>query len=323
MIDVLIATFKDLSNVAWRTSECLKSLGLNVRVFKAMNHMEYGHGCELISMHRIKGVPYAFRCPKLTELAKEAKVLHFTSGTFIDTGINNNKKSIVFQCGGRPLVGRGDKRAATVNYVNKFVDYSILQHPCLLNVGLNNPVLIKTAIDSNSITPVYNQKYRNKLVVGHFPSNKRVKGTDKINKVIQNLKKNYNFEYLTSTDRVPWDKQLERVSECDVIIECLTPVFKGFEFGEWGAAALESASLGKITVTNSRNENIYEREYCKSDLVVANTRKQLKKKLIKILNMSDKEILKKKIKTRKWIERNHSMEATSQRLWEKVYKNLL
>ena len=45
----------------------------------------------------------------------------------------------------------------------------------------------------------------------------------------------------------------------------------------------------------------------------------MKKQLIKIICMSDEELMVNKMKTRKWAEDKHSFEATSKRLWNKVY----
>jgi len=42
--------------------------------------------------------------------------------------------------------------------------------------------------------------------------------------------------------------------------------------------------------------------------------------LSKILRMSNEEILADKKKTYQWVKEKHSMEATAQRIWDKVYK---
>jgi len=90
-------------------------------------------------------------------------------------------------------------------------------------------------------------------------------------------------------------------------------------FGEWGNTAIEAASLGKIVVTNSKSTDIYRREYGGCALNIVNNKSQLEKTLVRLLQMSDKELKKEKMRTRAWVVENHSMEANAKRLWEKVY----
>jgi len=325
MIDVLILTFKDLSNVAWRTGECLKLLGLNVMVYKGKGHMEYPGQCNIAKM-KITSIPlFTYECKdkNVKQLAKQAKVLHFSSGTYVDTGIDIKNKTAVFQYGGRPFIGNPSKIKNHINFINKFVNYTVVHHPSFLKQGANNAVFIKPPIDTNIINPDFNKSHPKKLIIGHFPSNKIVKGTGVINSVIDGLmngKYKNKVDYIVDTKRLPWNAHLERLKKCDVVIECITPTFKNSEFGEWSSAALESAALGKVTVTNSLHENIYEKHFGKSQLVVANNKLQLKKNLIRLIKLSDEELLDKKILTREWVVNTHSLEATARAYWEKVYK---
>ncbi len=323
MIDVLVLTRKDLANMAWRTAECLKLLGLNVRAYKGHSHMDYSDQCDVIQMESKSKIPLAYKCLPLQKKAERARVLHFTSGTFIDTGVNVTKKKVVFQYGGRPYIGNPFKGASNMKFVNGFVDHTIVHHPCLLNKGARNETLIKPPVDTDKLQPEFDRRNNRKIIIGHFPSNEIVKGTEIINGVIENLNSYKDrFEYFVETERVPWDQQLERMKGCDVIIECLTPKVKGTKFGEWSTAAMESAALGKITVTNSFNDKLYVKYYGQSQLVIANNRKQMASQLKKILEMTDREIMNKKIKTREWIVNKHGMEATAIALWDRVYKHL-
>jgi hypothetical protein len=330
MLDVLMLTAQDLSNIAERFATCLRMLDLTVRAFKAQSHMKYGNEIEVIKMNQISKMPYIYSCPSLFKLANEARVVHFTSGTFVDTGVDVNKKIVIMQYGGRPFVGRPRGRQIENKFLNKFVNYTIVHHPYLLNSGSINPCLIKPPIDTNLLLPDYERRDKNKIIIGHFPSDKitkkhPVKGTELIKTILSNLKdsklKN-KFEYIIDVERLPWNQHLERLKKCDIVIECYTPKVMKDVFGEWSTAALESASLGKITVTNSFNETIYARTYGPSSLCIANNPKQLRNVLIHLINLSPLDLQIYKEKTREWVVRCHSMEATARLLWEKVYKHI-
>jgi len=329
MIDVLMLTAQDLSNIALRFSQCLKMLDLDVRAFKGGSHMSYGNELELAEMVRVSKMPYVYKSRVLLPLAKQARVLHFTSGTFVDTGVDVKQKIVVMQYGGRPFVGRPQGRIIENRFLNKFVNYTIVHHPYLLNTGSINPCLIKPPIDTDLLLPDYVRRNTNKIIIGHFPSDKEdktpIKGTNVIRKVLEVLKRTdvkKRFEYVIETNRLPWNQHLERLKKCDIVIECYTPKVMQDKFGEWSTATLESASLGKITVTNSFNENIYVQTYGPSEICIANNPNQMEKVLYKLIMLSNEELQNKKVKTREWVVRCHSMEATAKLLWEKVYKHI-
>lgn len=325
MPDVLMLTSADLSNMAFRFSECLKMLDLDVRVFKKRSHMDYLNQVETIPMVQTSKIPFIFSCPDLRSLAKQSKVLHFTSGTYVDTGIKIRKKLVVLQYGGRPFVGNPIHRRKGTAFFNKFVTYTIVHHPYLLNQGAKNDCFIKPPVDTEYLQPYYERSDPDKIIIGHFPSNELRKGTPNIRRVLEDLKNTKlgtKFEYLIEGERVSWVEQLERIKKCDVVIECLTPQVGLDVFGEWSTATLESASMGKITVTNSFNENIYEETYGKSEYCIANDPIQLKEVLINLINMSNVDLQEKKIKTREWVVRCHGMEPTAKMLWNKVYQYL-
>lgn len=326
MTDVLILTFKDLSNVAKRTAECLRLLGLDVKVFKGKKHMAYVEESNVVRMDFVSKYPFVFECSSLKDIAEEAKVLHFSSGTFVDTGVDVQQKTIVFQYGGRPFVGKPRHREVCTEFVNTFVDYVVVHHPFLLNTGVNNAVFIKPPIDTNILKPKEfpERGIKYKRVIGHFPSNQHIKGTKSITRVLSNLldRDPNRFRFIIDTTRVPWKKHLERLNKCDIIIECLSPIVHKDIFGEWSTATLESAALAKITVTNSFNEDIYEDYYGKSSLVVANDEEELEDRLIELIDMPIDELQEKQKQTREWVVKNHSMESTAYWYWQYVYRHI-
>ncbi len=136
------------------------------------------------------------------------------------------------------------------------------------------------------------------------------------------------FEYVGVKDdkpsgRMMWRDSLNRVRDCDIIIEAMEMKAQGKTYGEWGNAALEAAALGKIAITHSLAQDLYKKEFGSCSLNIANDPETLKETLINILSLSDKEILSMKQQTRAWVEEKHSIPVTAKRLWEKVYKDLL
>jgi len=324
MIDVLMLTADDLSNMALRFSECLKLLDIDVQVYKRRSHMNYGEEAKIVKMKLKKRIPLIYECPSLNKIARKSKVIHFISGTIVDTGINLKNKKVVVQYGGRPFVGFPSQRRKCTKYINNFVNYTIVHHPYLLNQGAKNECFIKPPVDTDFLKPDFRRKNPNKLIIGHFPSVSKRKGTFFILEILKRLKRKFGdkFDYIVDDRRVSWNDQIKRINDCDIIIECLTPKVDKDRFGEWSTATTETAALGKITITNSFNEKIYKKYYGKSEICIANNPIELEKVIYDLIHLSNDKIQDKKIKTREWVIKYHSMVPTSIMLWDKVYKHI-
>ncbi len=328
MLDAIVLTFSDFANTGYRFSKCLKLLGLEVQLFKGKAHKflypEQAQISELITEgKRTSKYPPTYIVPGFRSRVEQAHVVHFIASTFIDTGADLSNKFVVAQHGG--TVYRTEPKRCNAVF-DPIVHTSIIQCPDLLGLGAKNEVLVYYPVDTNFFQPDFKLK-SNKLLIGHFPSKTSAKGTSTIVGIIRELEKdpilNRKFEYigLTEMGRIPWLENIKRLKGCDIIIETCNPVLKEKRFGEWGNTALEAAALGKIVVTNMLSEGIYRREYGECSLLVANNPEQLRERLVELLNMSDSELLEKKQKTREWVVKNHSLEPTAKRLWNKVYCN--
>lgn len=336
-IDVLMLAQDDWSNTGYRFSLCLKALGLNVVIIKGKAH-SYNYPIQAPIDPALSGkletiYPRVFK-PKnakykeyLRGLIRSAKVVHFFASTYIDLGIEKElkRKHVVVQHGGTTY---RQAPKLTNNIFNKFADATVIQCPDLLYLGAKNEHLIYYPVQTDIIKPNF-EKMGSKLLVGHFPSSPKNKGTKEILEIIQELEKDPiyrdKFEYIGTRSlkqgRRSWEEQLKVVSKCDVLIEtmCLNQGEK--IFGEWGNTAIEAAALGKVVLTNSRTKHIYSKEYGQTALNIVNNKKQLKEQLIRFIEMTDKDLKKQKILTRKWVVQNHSIEANAIRLWNKIYKN--
>jgi hypothetical protein len=292
-------------------------LGLEALMFKGRSHSFLYP--EQAPMHpQIYGGELGIM-PPLQTIADAAEVIHFVASTYVETGIDISQKKIVVQHGGTLYRQQHEK-------VNEFfaeVDASIIQCPDLLGLGAKNEHLIYYPVDTDWIRPVY-EPAADKPVVGHFPSNPEVKGTAAIIETVEKLEgQRHELLFAVDTTKVPWQKHLTRMADCDIVIETCAPKQGERAYGEWGNTALEAAALGKVVVTNSIHADVYEREYGECALHIANTPEELERVLGTLLSMDYDMLQEAKEQSRAWAVKNHSMQATANRLWEKVYSGLL
>ena len=337
ILDVLILTHSDSANTGWKLFKCAQRAGLKVIGLKALFHSFY-YPEQLPSYPDIrnarkadvKGLPM-FAIPKkdsmIKTLIENTKIVHFTSSTVIDTGVDLSKKNVVINHSGRDYRFFHD----TINEVyNEFVSSSVMQTPDLLGYGAKNEQLIYFPVDTQFIKPDYTE--HDKLRIGHFPSGSTSKGTEMILKVIKDLPQD-KIEYLGCTvvedlekkALVMWHVNLRRMAECDVIIDTIAPTAYSakYPYGEWGNTTLEAAALGKVVITNSHRHDVYKNTYGRSELVIANNEDDLRYSLDKILGLSKEKLLKKKVHTRSWVEIKHSIKATAERFMINVYGDYL
>jgi len=320
MIDVLMLAQNDWANTGWRFSECIKLLGLNIEFYKKNAHkFEYPTQGETLLCDKSKN-------SRIKKAASEAKVIHFIASKFIKTGVNLNNKKIIVQHGG----SRYRKTFKKLNALfNPIVDYSIIQMPELTLLGAKNPVYISFPVDTSFIKPDYKRR-ADKILIGHYPSSPAIKGTNGILKVINELSNDLEvkdkFKYIgvnettIKNDYVSWQENLKRMSECDIVIDACNLTQDKYQYGEWGNSAMEAAALGKISITHSLLVNdVYNKVYGKCKLCIANNLIELKNALKHFILMEDKELLKIRQDTRDWLVRNHSFQATANRLKSEVY----
>ena len=323
-MDVLMLTVHDWANTGWRFFKMAQMLGLDVQAFKGYPH-DFYYPEQIVIHPALNGLENGliYEVPDLMEWTERAKVVHFFTSTLIVTGTNYEEKKIVMQHGGRTY--RELHKEINDTY-NQFVDVSIIQMPDLSGLGCKNEQWIYYPVDTKFIKPDFKRRDPNKLVIGHFPS-QGYKGTRTIVSVIDEFPQD-RFIYIgirqvSQEGIIRWYSNLQRMRECDVIIENALLDFKGLPYGEWGNTALEAAALGKIVITTCVNQDKYRAEFGELPILVANGKDELRKQIQYVLSISDKEIQALKEKHREWAETKHSLEVTSKRLWEKVYRSLL
>jgi len=302
---VLIVAKSDWANMAYRYQESLKEVGVDAKaVTLKVNYSCKPNHAEICSKKKIK------------IYAKSARIIQFMHSEYFNLGVKN-KRFFVFHGGS---IYRRDSKAKNKVF-NPIVEKSIIQTGDLLGLGAKNEVWVPTCVDTNKIKPLY-KRQPDKLIVGHFPSNPSTKNSIEINKVMKNLKKIFGnkFEYVYSPTPLVWNKNIERVSKCDIYIDACKPIIKGNKYGEWGCAAIEAAALGKVVISHMLSYKRYEQEFGKCEIRVANSLKEVKDHMIKLLSMTDNELLQVKKDTRMWVEKFHSYKFMGSRLKKKIYK---
>jgi len=275
------------------------------------------------SIRDASGSPPVFFAPGMADFVKNAKVVHFTSSTVIDTGVDLTKKNVVLNHSG---YGYRDDPESMNRAFNPFVDAHIVQMPDLMGLGANNEHLIYFPVDTEFIQPVYRRK-SDKLIIGHFPSMMKHKGTSKIVELLEKMSQDKDlagkFAYYGSDAKthhtMAWYQHLERLAECDVVIDVFNTEVFGKQYGEWGNTSFEAAALGKLVITNSLKIGTYYEEYGRCALNIANDIEQLEETLRRIISLSPHDLQLERESTRNWVERNHSIPATSRRLWDRIY----
>lgn len=330
MMEVLMLTRADHANTGWRFAQCLKRLGLEVVCFKAQQHpfkypIQMPVHKALANAKRTSVAPTVLNAPEMESWIKKAHVIHFHATTFIDTGADLKNKQVVVQHAGDNY--RKNPEGANELF-NPMADKTIIQYPSLMGLGAKDEELIYYPVDTSLLMPGVKSVNVGLVRIGHWPSSPARKGTAKILKAIDILEKHpaskHRFIYIGTNsvkkgkDIVSWIKHLDRIRACDILIErCQTDD----GHAEWANTALEAASLGKIVVTNTLSSELYQKEYGdRCPFFIANSVNDLVATLKTLVCLPKNKLLDLGMEARAWAVRNHSIQATAKRLWEKVYK---
>lgn len=302
---ILFFSINDYANVGYTFSKCLGKVGVDAHAFSIEQHDWYDHE---------QGELYTnfYRMKELYDACDWVVLMHshpqFEKFPFDLKG----KKVAVFHGGSIYRLYHRDLN----KLFNPIIDLSIVQTGDLLGLGAKNEKWILPGIDTERIKPNWSlPKNFKKLNIAHYPNKPDIKGSEVINDTINKLKGTYDFNYVYDPQRVDWDKNLERIQNCDVYIEAVKPVLMGKTYGEWGVTCLEAAALGRIVVTHFLSQERYKKEYGEHPLFVSNDPAQLYDNLKTLLEMSPNgQITELKNKTRDWVEDKHSLESIGKRL---------
>lgn len=300
---ILFLSFNDWAYVGYNLSMCMKSIGVESYALTINKRDSHEKEQQSIIATNKKMQEYARKANTIVFMHSQNQILTVLKN--IDT---TNKKIVVFHGGSRYR----DNSQEMNNIWNSIVDISLVQTGDLLNLGAKNEVWFMPPIDTDNILPYW---YRGgSLTMGHFPSNKNTKGSNEILEVIENMLLDNMYTY--SYDLLSWNKNIERMSKCDIYIDAMKPMLGCTKYGEWGVAALEAASLGKIVVSHFLSYERYLKVYGHCHIQIVNSTDDLKKVLHRLYTMDMEDLCDIQYNTRIWAEYTHGYKATANRLLE-------
>ncbi len=151
----------------------------------------------------------------------------------------------------------------------------------------------------------------NKLRIIHSPTNRLFKGTDKIMKVIDEIKETADFEFILA-ENVKREELLKLKRTCDLAIDQVGGESGGSGYGK---NSIENLSMGLPTITEFTVD--YMKFLPENPFITCNIN-TLKETLIRLIN--NKNILKEySLNGRKWAEKYHGYKSVNQRM-EELYK---
>jgi hypothetical protein len=142
---------------------------------------------------------------------------------------------------------------------------------------------------------------KNVLKIGHAPSNRDVKGTDQILKVIKELQPAYGkkFEFQL-IENIPYDKVMHAYQSIDILIDQI--------YGGWyGGLAVEAMALGKPVLCYIREDDLkfVPTEMVKDLPIIKTVTETLKRNLISLIEMPYKDLVDLGKKSRQYVEKWH------------------
>lgn len=285
---ILFVTYSDYSNLCFNLSESLKSIGVNSHAITLTAH-PFGYEKQAIKVNHITMI-------EQIELADLVIIGH--SSQHLLKFIPKGKRLWVLHTG-TPYRQNPEQNN---EIFNPLVELTLTDSPEFMTLGAKNIHYIATAIDTDKIKL---STHKNEvLTFAHYPSNHINKGT----KDIKHMMAEFPVKFICNEAVVPHEENLKRINECDVYIELFAPKQKEKEYGSFGVTAFEAAALGKVVITNSLYDSVYEAAYGPSKLIVANTESDFKACVNQLLLLQSFDDLKQR--TRFWIEKKHSYSAT-------------
>lgn len=147
-----------------------------------------------------------------------------------------------------------------------------------------------------------------RLKIIHSPTNRKFKGTDKIIKVIDEIKKERDIDFilLENMDR---NEVLKIKRECELAIDQVGGELGGSGYGK---NSIENLSMGVPTITEFSEDYL---KFIKENPFIHSTIDTLKEQLISLIDNRD--LMKDySEKGRRWVEKYHSFESVNTRINE-------
>ena len=328
MTDVLLLARNDWANAGWRVLQCLQHLGIDSKLLIGKSHTfsypQEGTLHPALGQKIVSHFPISVHAPDLASEVRGAKVVHFLSSTFVDLGAENAlyaDRYVIVQHAGTTY-RRGYTKCNDV--FNRIANRTIVSTPDLLGLGAVNELYLSSPLNTDELTPQYYEGDR-PVRVAHYPSKAGVKGTERIRRALEQMKKyrGNDFGFDISVNTVSWPENIKRMRFSDIYIDGLKQELKGRPYGAWGRTTLEAAALGSIVLTHGRFIEPYRALYGTPPWSIIDSLDSLTMSLNHYLDCPKKELVEKQAAHREWVERHHSIPAAAEMLWERVYREAL
>lgn len=265
---VLNLASNDYANCSKENANALLSVGVYCLDFTLNLHpFGYKEQSKRISRERIK------------EIYKDFDVIQvFHSCPVIYDLVKDHPNVVVYHTGTRY---RENKRF----FDELFNGRNIITDQC--EFLLHNPTFNYLA-PHTTLKP--KEKDGGKLIIGHYPSNPDVKGTETIRTLLEPFAN--DFEIRIDETKVSHEENLKRVSECHIYIELFAPLQNGIPYGCFGVSAFEATALGCLVITNNINRSAYENVYGSQPFFTPNTEEAFINTIVSLYDKENFEIAK-------------------------------
>ena len=296
-LNLPISTSK--SSYKWRNSKIENESEIKLKFYKPKNFLESAY----FTFRDRKNRKIIENCIKDNYL-DSYDIIHFDGGMDFYRDVRyalhlkNSGKKIVCCYFGSDLRTRGVfKKLDDISDLNLTVEFDHLKiHPDI------NYIFFPFDTDKYSFKINGNKK----LKIIHSPTNRLFKGTDKILKVIDEVKKDIEIDFILA-ENIKREELLEIKSGCDLAIDQVGGLLGGSGYGK---NSIENLSMGIPTITEFTPEYL---EFLKENPFIHTTIENLKSNIIE-LNSNREKLKSLAYKGRDWVEKFHSFKSVNEKL---------
>ena len=286
---ILNISSNDYSNASHHNANALRHIGIDcVDYCLAQHPFNYKSQSEVITRDGIKAIYRNYDVIQIFHTDEPLLLL-----------VGSHPRIVVYHTGTRY---RNEPEKYNKIF-NPFVQTTITDHCEFMGLGAKNIHYLAPHIE---LTPTIKAD-TSKLIVGHYPSNAEVKGTETIRKVIEPLKG--FFDVRIHEEKLNHEANLKRVAECHIYIELFKPELNGKQYGHFGVSAFEAAALGCKVITQNYHQKHYTDVYGECPFVIVDTEHDLYNAIYNMRNWSSQSLL-----TKYEFYRNHNITATGNRI---------
>ena len=255
---------------------------------------------------------YDYQCPlrtveQMAEMTSEADVVFIThSDHELLPYVNRSSRIVPIHTGTKYR-----QNAQAINEAFSFTDLQLTDQTEFFGLGAKNLryITVPVTIDKWQL---FSHESSRPYIVGHYPSNPHVKGTDRIIAMMAKVRTPHRFDY--STTRLPHPEHLRRIATSDIYVELFAPQQGGREYGCYGVTAFEAAAMGRVVVTQNLHPEVYEEEYGYCPFILADNEGDFIAKMEYVLNMPPVELRDRQTKHYMKMKEYHSHNETGLRI---------